>query len=134
MLMRPQQTFWRKEHARRAAVLIDAARYFGAARAAMRKAKSHIFIVGWDIHSRTAFVGESGAADDGYPEAFGDFLSALVRERPSSKSMCCSGILPCSMPPSASCSRLTRCAGIRRPASISISTMRCRSARRSIRS
>src|SRR4051812_28310143 len=85
MLMRPDQTIWRKEHARRAAVLIDAARYFGAARAAMLKAKSHIFILGWDIHSRTALVGESGAADDGYPEAFGDFLSALVRERPKLK-------------------------------------------------
>jgi phospholipase D1/2 len=85
MLMRPHQTVWRKEHARRAAVLIDAARYFGAARAAMRKAKSHIFIVGWDIHSRTAFVGESGSASDGYPEAFGDFLSALVKQRPKLK-------------------------------------------------
>jgi phosphatidylserine/phosphatidylglycerophosphate/cardiolipin synthase-like enzyme/uncharacterized membrane protein YdjX (TVP38/TMEM64 family) len=78
-------TFWRKEHARRAAVLIDAARYFGAARAAMCKAKSHIFIVGWDIHSHTNFVGESGKAGDGYPAAFGDFLSALVRERPGLK-------------------------------------------------
>ena len=82
MLMRPHQTVWRKEHARRAAVLIDAARYYGAARAAMLKARSHIFIVGWDIHSRTPFVGESGSADDGYPEAFGEFLSALVRDRP----------------------------------------------------
>lgn len=47
----------------------------------MLKAKSHIFIIGWDIHSRTRFVGERGGADDGFPEAFGDFLSALVRER-----------------------------------------------------
>jgi phospholipase D1/2 len=82
MLMRPHQTIWRKEHARRAAVLIDAARYYGAARAAMLKARSHIFILGWDIHSRTPFVGESGSAEDSYPEAFGDFLSALVLERP----------------------------------------------------
>jgi phosphatidylserine/phosphatidylglycerophosphate/cardiolipin synthase-like enzyme/uncharacterized membrane protein YdjX (TVP38/TMEM64 family) len=80
--MRPYQTIWRKEHARRAAVLIDAARYFGAARAAMLKARSHIFILGWDIHSRTPFVDESGSADDGYPEPFGEFLSALVRDRP----------------------------------------------------
>ena len=42
MLMRPHQTIWRREHARRAAVLIDAARYYGAARAAMLKARSHM--------------------------------------------------------------------------------------------
>jgi len=82
MLMRPHQTIWRNEHARRAAVLIDAARYYGAARAAMLNARSHIFILGWDIHSRTSFVDERGTADDGYPEPFGDFLSALVRDRP----------------------------------------------------
>lgn len=85
MLMRPAKTFWRKERATRAAVLIDAAQYFGAARAAMLKAHSHVFIVGWDIHSRTMFVGERGVADDGYPEMLGDFLSALARERPKLK-------------------------------------------------
>jgi phosphatidylserine/phosphatidylglycerophosphate/cardiolipin synthase-like enzyme/uncharacterized membrane protein YdjX (TVP38/TMEM64 family) len=85
MPMRPKQLFWRKENSPRAAVLIDAAQYFAAARAAMLKARSHIFVVGWDIHSRTMLVGESGAAQDGYPEAFGDFLSALSRERPKLK-------------------------------------------------
>jgi phosphatidylserine/phosphatidylglycerophosphate/cardiolipin synthase-like enzyme/uncharacterized membrane protein YdjX (TVP38/TMEM64 family) len=85
MLKRPDKIFWRKELANRAAVLIDAGQYFGAARAAMLKAKAHIFVVGWDIHSRTMFVGENGTASDGYPEAFGDFLSALARERPKLK-------------------------------------------------
>lgn len=85
MLKQSDKTLWRKELANRAAVLIDAAQYFGAARAAMLKAKSHIFVVGWDIHSRTMFVGESGTANDGYPETFGDFLSALSRDRPKLK-------------------------------------------------
>src|SRR6186713_811784 len=85
MLHRPDKTIWRKEHARRAGVLIDAAPYFGAARAAMLKAQSQILILGWDIHSRTPLVGDSGHADDGYPEALGDFLSALARERPKLK-------------------------------------------------
>jgi phospholipase D1/2 len=85
MLLRPDKTIWRKEHARRAGVLIDAAPYFGAARAAMLKARSQILILGWDIHSRTALVGESGHADDGYPESLGEFLSALARERPKLK-------------------------------------------------
>lgn len=80
-LLRPGETVWRCEHAHRAAVLIDAAAYFGALRSAMLKARSRIFILGWDIHSRTPLVGESGKADDGYPEAFGDFLSALVKEK-----------------------------------------------------
>jgi phosphatidylserine/phosphatidylglycerophosphate/cardiolipin synthase-like enzyme/uncharacterized membrane protein YdjX (TVP38/TMEM64 family) len=82
MLERSHHLFWRKEIAVRAAVLIDAANYFAAARAAMLKARSNIFILGWDIHSRTQFVGESGSANDGYPEPFGDFLSALARDRP----------------------------------------------------
>src|ERR1044071_8233943 len=85
MLKPPDKIFWRKELANRAAVLIDAGQYFGAARAAMLKAKSHIFVVGWDIHSRTTFVGESGVAKDGYPELFGEFLTALARERPKLK-------------------------------------------------
>jgi phosphatidylserine/phosphatidylglycerophosphate/cardiolipin synthase-like enzyme/uncharacterized membrane protein YdjX (TVP38/TMEM64 family) len=61
--------------------LVDGGNYFGAVRAALLKARSRVFILGWDIHSRTPLVGPSGKADDGYPEAFGDFLSALVRER-----------------------------------------------------
>jgi phosphatidylserine/phosphatidylglycerophosphate/cardiolipin synthase-like enzyme/uncharacterized membrane protein YdjX (TVP38/TMEM64 family) len=85
MLKRPDKTFWRREQSPRAAVLIDAAQYFAAARSAMLKATSHIFIVGWDIHSRARFVGETGTADDGYPEAFGDFLSKLAHERPKLK-------------------------------------------------
>jgi phosphatidylserine/phosphatidylglycerophosphate/cardiolipin synthase-like enzyme/uncharacterized membrane protein YdjX (TVP38/TMEM64 family) len=85
MLTQTDGTLWRKAHARRVAVLIDAARYFGAARAAMCKAQRHIFILGWDIHSRTTFVGESGSAGDGYPEAFGEFLSALAHDKPQLK-------------------------------------------------
>ena len=63
-------------------MLIDAACYFGALRKALLKARSTVFVVGWDIDSRTRLVGESGRADDGYPEVLIDFLSALVNERP----------------------------------------------------
>ena len=82
MVLIPGETVWTCARASRAAVLIDGARYFGAVRAALRKARSHVFIVGWDIHSRMALVGESGRADDGDPETLGEFLSALVRARP----------------------------------------------------
>jgi phospholipase D1/2 len=73
---------WRVERADRAAVLIDAASYFGALRKSLIKARSTVFVVGWDIDSRTRLVGENGRADDGYPETFIDLLSALVNERP----------------------------------------------------
>jgi phospholipase D1/2 len=70
------------ERADRAAVLIDAGRYFGAVREALLNARASVFIVGWDIDSRTRLVGEDGRADDGFPEGFIDFLSAIARRRP----------------------------------------------------
>ncbi|WP_181700226.1 VTT domain-containing protein [Chthonobacter albigriseus] len=73
---------WRTERASRATVLRDAAPYYGALREALLKAERQIVIVGWDIDSRTPLVGPSGTADDGYPLHLGDFLSALVKERP----------------------------------------------------
>ena len=42
-------------------------------------AERAIYIVGWDINSRTRLVGETG---DDLPESLGDFLCALVRRRP----------------------------------------------------
>jgi hypothetical protein len=53
-----------------------------AVRRALLKARSSVFIIGWDIHSPTRLVGDSGKPDDGYPEYLSDFLSALVHERP----------------------------------------------------
>ena len=81
MILRPGDNVWRVEQAARAAVLIDAAAYFRAVRGALIKARHSVFIVGWDIHSQTRLVGESGEADDGYPALFADFLSELVRRR-----------------------------------------------------
>jgi phosphatidylserine/phosphatidylglycerophosphate/cardiolipin synthase-like enzyme/uncharacterized membrane protein YdjX (TVP38/TMEM64 family) len=82
MILRPGQNIWRLERAARAAVLIDGASYFQALREALLRARRSVFIVGWDIHSRTRLVGSSGHADDGYPQAFGEFLTALANERP----------------------------------------------------
>jgi phospholipase D1/2 len=82
MMFRPGQNVWRIERADRATVLIDGAAYFGAVRQALLKAQHTVLIAGWDIHSRTRLVGESGTADDGYPEIFVDFLTALCAERP----------------------------------------------------
>ncbi|MCJ8143350.1 VTT domain-containing protein [Ancylobacter sp. A5.8] len=81
-LLVPGRTVWRLAEAERAAVLIDAAAYFGALRQAMLAAEHSIMIVGWDIDSRTRLVGPSGSCDDGLPETLGAFLSALVKRRP----------------------------------------------------
>jgi len=74
---------WRIERASRGAILIDGARYFGALRESLLKARSSVFIIAWDIDSRARLVGQSGRADDGLPENFVDFLSALVERRPN---------------------------------------------------
>jgi phosphatidylserine/phosphatidylglycerophosphate/cardiolipin synthase-like enzyme/uncharacterized membrane protein YdjX (TVP38/TMEM64 family) len=81
-VLRPGDNSWRVEQARRAAVLVDAAAYYGALRAAMRRARHSIAIIGWDIDSRTPLVGTQGVPDDGLPTQLGDFLCTLVRDQP----------------------------------------------------
>lgn len=83
MLFKPDRNVWRVAQAKRAAMLVDGANYFAALRAAMAKAQRSIVIAGWDIHSQTRLVGETGAPEDGYPAPFADFLAALVAEKPS---------------------------------------------------
>lgn len=82
MILRRGRNVWRSERADRMAVLIDGAAYFRAVREVLTKAQRRVFIVGWDLHSQTRLVGETGSAGDGYPETLADFLSELVRERP----------------------------------------------------
>lgn len=81
-IFRPKRNVWRVVRAPRAAVLIDGASFFRAARESMMRARRSIFIVGWDIDSRTRLVGENGSADDGLPETLAEFLSALVQRQP----------------------------------------------------
>jgi phospholipase D1/2 len=78
----PGDTVWRRCKAGRLAILNDAAAYFAALREALRLATRQVYIIGWDIHSLTRFVGPSGHADDGYPEELGAFLKALLKAKP----------------------------------------------------
>lgn len=80
-ILQPGKNCWRIERAHRFAMLVDADAYYRAARAAMRAARHRIFILCWDIDSRMRLV--PSGAHDGYPEKLGDFLHALVCERPS---------------------------------------------------
>ncbi len=82
MRYEPNSNVWRVARSERAAMLVDGADYFAAIRSAMIKAQRSIMIAGWDIHSQTKLVGPSCTADDGYPERFAEFLTALVTKRP----------------------------------------------------
>lgn len=81
-LFQPGRTVWRVEPCRRAAVLIDGAAVFAAMREAFLAARHSIFVVGWDIDSRTELQGENPPTD-GLPTTFGPFIVELVKRRPN---------------------------------------------------
>lgn len=72
---------WKVERACRAAVLVDGAAFFAAVRQAFLQARRTIFIVGWDIDSRTELVGDRPPTD-GLPTNLAGFLTELVARRP----------------------------------------------------
>jgi phosphatidylserine/phosphatidylglycerophosphate/cardiolipin synthase-like enzyme/uncharacterized membrane protein YdjX (TVP38/TMEM64 family) len=78
-IVRPGENCWRREHATRAAVLVDAERCFTAMHGAMRQARRSILIVGWDIHSGIGLR----RGDGGDEEALGDFLVSRIHRRRS---------------------------------------------------
>ncbi len=80
-ILRPNRNVWRIERAHRAAVLSDGAAFFRAVRESFIQARHSIFVLGWDIDSRTRLIGEH-EPDDGYPALLSDFLCELVRRRP----------------------------------------------------
>jgi phosphatidylserine/phosphatidylglycerophosphate/cardiolipin synthase-like enzyme/uncharacterized membrane protein YdjX (TVP38/TMEM64 family) len=84
-VFRPGRNAWRVAKADRAAVLIDAAAYYGTLRKALLQARRSIYIIGWDVDSRTPLVGPSGEPEDDLPRELGPFLTALVERRPELK-------------------------------------------------
>jgi phospholipase D1/2 len=78
----PGQTVWRRCETSRLAVLNDAAEYFGALRDTLLLAEWQVYIIGWDIHSKTRLVGPSGRAADGLPIELGAFLAELLKVKP----------------------------------------------------
>jgi phospholipase D1/2 len=75
----PGRNCWRIAHAARATFLIDASAYFAAFAQAVENAQRSIFILAWDIHSRTRLRPDRPPGP--YPDELGPFLDALVRER-----------------------------------------------------
>lgn len=82
-ILAPGRNVWRVTEARRAALLQDAASYYGVLRKTMLQAGRSIHIIGWDIDSRTPLVGESGQPEDGLPATLAAFLTALVARNPA---------------------------------------------------
>ena len=81
MLSLPGKTVWRLEAADRAAVLLDMAAYFKAAKAAMEGARRSIHLLGWAFDPDTRFApGETGV--DPSRDRIGAFLKHLACNRP----------------------------------------------------
>ncbi|UZE51562.1 VTT domain-containing protein [Rhodopseudomonas sp. P2A-2r] len=49
----------------------------------MLLAERQVYILGWDIHSKTLLVGSTGWADDGFPTELGPFLRRLLKAKPA---------------------------------------------------
>src|SRR4029078_11706202 len=73
-------TCWRKARASRAPVLIDAAEYFGALRESLLRAERSIFILGWELHSRTCLRGDVDTKDR-LPSELGRLLRRILRRK-----------------------------------------------------
>jgi phosphatidylserine/phosphatidylglycerophosphate/cardiolipin synthase-like enzyme len=79
--------YWRQEIAPRAAVLIDVADYYAAARAAMMKARRSIHFLNWEFESPTRLVpGEGGT--------IGDLLKVLADQGIDVRILCWKTALP----------------------------------------
>jgi phosphatidylserine/phosphatidylglycerophosphate/cardiolipin synthase-like enzyme len=79
-ILRTGSNCWRIEQASRAAVIIDAADYFRAARDAMLQAREQILLVGWDVDPRILLDPEDGDLES--PNCLADFIPWLARRRP----------------------------------------------------
>jgi phosphatidylserine/phosphatidylglycerophosphate/cardiolipin synthase-like enzyme len=80
-LLAPGQTCWRREHAGRAAFLVDTEAYFNAVYEALRGARRSILLLGWGFDPRTRLFPDGETAAD-TPDEVGRFLLTLSRTRP----------------------------------------------------
>lgn len=79
-ILAPGENVWRIAHAERASLIVDAADYFTAARAAMLKAEKRIMLIGWDFDARIR-LGSPKHRSEG-PATVGRFVLWLVNHRP----------------------------------------------------
>ncbi|MDB6452869.1 phospholipase D-like domain-containing protein [Falsirhodobacter sp. 20TX0035] len=79
-ILQPSRNCWQIAHADNFSVIVDAADYFDAARAAMQQAENSIMMVGWDFDARIR-LGSPGL-QDGAPTKLGNFILWLADRRP----------------------------------------------------
>ncbi|WP_428674321.1 phospholipase D-like domain-containing protein [Reyranella sp.] len=72
---------WRRASATRAALVVDAADYFAAARLGMLQARRRIMLIGWDFDARIQLA-DSATRLQGEPRTLGDFVLWLVDRNP----------------------------------------------------
>ncbi len=79
-VLRPGHNCWRIEHADRLALIIDAADYFRAVKAAILEAEHSVYLIGWDFDARIKFEPEKKTLDG--PNKLGPFLRWFGKTRP----------------------------------------------------
>jgi len=79
-ILKSGETCWRQAKANRFALIVDAADYFAALKAAMIRAEKTIFLIGWDFDLRIHLDPED--RDNQWPDNLGVFINALVKRKP----------------------------------------------------
>lgn len=82
-LLVPGENCWRIERADRFALIVDAADYFTAVKAAILNARHSVMLIGWDFDTRIEL--EPGVADQTGPAKLGRFLNWVAKRRPDLK-------------------------------------------------
>jgi len=78
-ILREGDNCWARAHAARAAVLVDAARYFEVLADAIERAERSIVLIGWDFHSRVRL--RRGGGEDAAEQELLALLERQVRRR-----------------------------------------------------
>jgi phospholipase D1/2 len=79
-VLQPSVNCWRVERANKVAVIVDAADYFSAAKAAILQARHHVFLIGWDFDWRIRLERREEMPE--VPDELGAFLTHVVETRP----------------------------------------------------
>lgn len=79
-LFKPGTNCWRVEKASQAAYFIDSEAYYKAVKQAIEQATRSVFIVGWDIDSRTRLIRGKGETDRDV--LFGELLTKALENNP----------------------------------------------------
>jgi phospholipase D1/2 len=81
-ILRTGETCWKIGRAGRFTVIIDAAGYFAAVRAAVLKASHSAMFIGWEFDTRITLDPREGAGEGDAPNRLGAFLDWVVERRP----------------------------------------------------